>query len=178
MVADVTRMGEWSPENEGAVWLARRDRPGVGREVPRHESQRQEEVGHGYAVQGGFRSRRDRPRGNGVREQQQVEHRSAGNSGNGRSRVAAHRRPVASAALVEKALVDAGKGNTKLAKRSSKRRSNTNANNKFGWYNLGVIASRREGREDGGHRLRERDHDRSPFRSSALYNYGILLVVG
>ena len=30
MVSDVTRMGEWSPENTGAVWLGKADAPEVG----------------------------------------------------------------------------------------------------------------------------------------------------
>jgi len=33
MVSDVTRMGEWSPENEGGVWLGGRDGPAARREV-------------------------------------------------------------------------------------------------------------------------------------------------
>ena len=43
MVSDLTRMGEWSPENEGATWLkARRARN--SRRSSRRQPQRQEEM--------------------------------------------------------------------------------------------------------------------------------------
>ena len=80
-----------------------------------------------------------------------------------------------SAALVEKALVDAGKGNTKLAKREFEAAVEHNANNKFGWYNLGVIASSAKDLKTAG-----TDYKNAitidPHFQSALYNYGILLV--
>ena len=40
MVADVTRMPEWSPENESGVWLGGATGPGHRRQVPGHEPQR------------------------------------------------------------------------------------------------------------------------------------------
>lgn len=48
MVADVTRMGEWSPENEGAEWLRGADRGHTGarfRGVNRHGKKRWTTVG-------------------------------------------------------------------------------------------------------------------------------------
>ena len=37
MVADLTRMGEWSPENQGGEWLDEPAEPKPGRAVPRAE---------------------------------------------------------------------------------------------------------------------------------------------
>jgi len=79
-----------------------------------------------------------------------------------------------SAALVKKAQGDFAKGRFNLAKDEFKAALEQNANNKYGWYGLGVIA------QDAKNMSQARTGYENaiaidPHFESALYNYGVLL---